>query len=711
MSLDSRLYRLLPALYRIRDDEYAYARLSPAEQQAIDQLGANPDAVLNGPLKSLLYIISEQVAILEENLDQLYDDQFIETCAEWVVPYIGQLVGARSLIAIPNLPYSQRGEVANTISYRRRKGTASIIEQLAKDVTGWPSNVVEYFTHLATTQYINHLRLENLSISGLKDWKTLEFANTSFDRMAHTADVRRIAVNRGKYNIPNIGIFLWRLESETLGRVPMHRIDKRRFTFDPIGRERHLYSLADVEEQITHLATPANVPMPISRRVLHEYLGQYYGLDKSVALFANNQLINVTHPYIPLLPVSPLSPVPVSLNNVICVCDLSDVVDSNGIVTGWANMPTQKIAIDPVLGRVAFPVDVPAVDKIEAISYYAFGAEIGGGGYEREQTFTLDLAPVVTVGTEAGDVADLQTAINQLSLTGGAVVITDNRVYQENLIINLATEKSLEIRAADEKQPVLLTSTGLVLDTAAETSVTINGLLISGAISCPFSSELASLRLVHTTLLPQPNQVSLLMNAANTVVTIDKSIIGAIRMREDASLKIVDSIIDSGHKQAIAFANLDGNTPGGVLNIVNSTVIGKVYTRIFELASNCIFYTELAQNDTWKAPVMAQRLQEGCVRFSWLPAGSRIPRPFRCQPARQEDVTRIKPMFNSLRYGDPSYCQLHSLTGIEITEGADDNSEMGVFHQLYQPQRVANLKTRLDEYLRFGLEAGIFFAS
>jgi hypothetical protein len=703
MSLDSRLYRLLPALYRIRDDEYAYARLSPAEQQAIDHLGDDPDAVLKGTLKSLLYIISEQVAILEENLDQLYDDQFIETCAEWVVPYIGQLVGARSLIAIPDLPYSQRGEVANTISYRRRKGTASIIEQLAKDVTGWPSNVVEYFTRLATTQYLNHLRPENLSVSGLRDWKTLEFANTSFDRMTHTADVRRIAANRGKYNIPNIGIFLWRLKSYTVERVPMHRVDNRRFIFDPLGRDRHLYNLIAVEETITHLATPANVPMPISRRVIHENLGQYYGLDKSVALFANNQLINAANPYIPVASGS--------LHDVICVCNLSDIHDINGVVTGWANMPSQKIAIDSMLGRVAFPVDVPAADKIEAMSYYAFGAEIGGGGYEREQTFTLNLAPVVTVGTGVNDVPDIQTAINQLTATGGSVVITDNRVYEENLTINLATKKSLEIRADDEKQPVLLTSTGLVLDTAAKTSISINGLLISGALSCPFSSELASLRLIHTTLIPQPNQVSLMVNTATTMVELDKSIIGAIRMHEDANLKVVDSIIDSGHKQAIAFGNLDDNTPGGVLNIVNSTVIGKVYTRIFGLASNCIFYAELAQNDTWKAPVMAQRLQEGCVRFSWLPAGSRIPRPFKCQPARQEDVMRIKPMFNSLRYGDPAYGQLNSMTAIEITEGADDGSEMGVFHQLYQPLRVANLKTRLDEYLRFGLEAGIFFAS
>jgi hypothetical protein len=36
---------------------------------------------------------------------------------------------------------------------------------------------------------------------------------------------------------------------------------------------------------------------------------------------------------------------------------------------------------------------------------------------------------------------------------------------------------------------------------------------------------------------------------------------------------------------------------------------------------------------------------------------------------------------------------------------------MGVFHKLFQPQREHYLQARLEEYLRFGLEVGIFFAS
>jgi hypothetical protein len=36
---------------------------------------------------------------------------------------------------------------------------------------------------------------------------------------------------------------------------------------------------------------------------------------------------------------------------------------------------------------------------------------------------------------------------------------------------------------------------------------------------------------------------------------------------------------------------------------------------------------------------------------------------------------------------------------------------MGAFHDLFAPQRDADLRTRLEEYLRFGLTAGIVYVS
>src|SRR5262249_26696238 len=155
------------------------------------------------PLKTFLSVIAEQVAVLRENLDQLYDDEFIETCSEWVVPYIGDLVGARGLFVFPGATFSQRALVANTLADRRRKGTAAILEQLARDVTEWDASVVDYFQLLALTQYMKHIRPKNVAFMSLRNKETLKTLGTPFEPSAHTAEVRRIPPLRGRYNIPN----------------------------------------------------------------------------------------------------------------------------------------------------------------------------------------------------------------------------------------------------------------------------------------------------------------------------------------------------------------------------------------------------------------------------------------------------------------------------------------------------------------------------
>jgi hypothetical protein len=145
--------------------------------------------------------------------------------------------------------------------------------------------------------------------------------------------------------------------------------------------------------------------------------------------------------------------------------------------------------------------------------------------------------------------------------------------------------------------------------------------------------------------------------------------------------------------------------------VVNSTIIGKVYTRLLELASNSIFMAARVPTPEWPVPLKAKRLQQGCTRFSYLTPGSRVPHPYKCQPASLAVADRVRPVFTSLQYGDPGYGQLSGHCAAAITAGADDDAEMGVFHNLYQSRKVSNLRIRLDEYLRFGLEAGIFYAS
>src|SRR5690606_1779099 len=270
MSLDKeRLYRLIPTVYQLRDEAIAE---STGEEK--------------GPLKAFIELFSEQVALLEEDLDQLYDDQFIETCAEWVVPYIGDLVGARDLFSIPGNSFSARAQVANTLAYRRRKGTASVIEQLARDITGWPVNVIEYFQQLSTTQYLNHLRPKNISIADVHNSLLRELANTPFNQYTHTVDVRNISSKKGKYNIPNIGVFLWRIAAHPVTKGPAYRIDADRFTFDCLGRDIQLYNYPVAEEDFSQVAAIDNVPTPVDRLRMHKNIKLYYGPGgKSVWLY------------------------------------------------------------------------------------------------------------------------------------------------------------------------------------------------------------------------------------------------------------------------------------------------------------------------------------------------------------------------------------------------------------------------------------------
>ena len=150
---------------------------------------------------------------------------------------------------------------------------------------------------------------------------------------------------------------------------------------------------------------------------------------------------------------------------------------------------------------------------------------------------------------------------------------------------------------------------------------------------------------------------------------------------------------------------------GGELSVVGGTVIGKVHARILRLVSNAILASRLAEPDPWPFPVHAERRQEGCVRFSYVPPGSRTPRRHACQPATPADAARVQPQFTATRYGRPAYCQLALRGAPELRTGSDDESEMGAFHHLFAPQRETNVTVRLEEYLRFGLEAGILYAS
>ncbi len=681
------LYALLPAVYRTRDGE--------------DERGE--------PLRRLLQILGEESAIIEENLAQLHDDIFVETASPWVLPYIAELIGLRGLPGA-SMGMTPRAEVANTIGYRRRKGTAAVLEQLARDVTGWPARAVEYFELLDGLQHMNHVRPHNLGMINIRNARRLEWVDSPFERwsghddLPHLLDVRRIPSHRGRYNIPNIGIHVWRLRPYALTMSPAAQAvagEPRRYFFHPLGVNTRLFTLPVTEDEISHLAEPINVPLPISRALFGGDIATYYGPGRSVNIDG------------------------VDPGDVI-VCYLGDTA------AGWAHTPPPdgKVAIDPVLGRMAFAADR---DEIPLVSFhYGFSANIGGGQYTRIGSIVAGTPQVVRVSQLDPEalITTITGGIEQTGAESGTVEIDDSGRYEE-LPPLVANGRRVEIHSTNQNRATLVLAgeedipppfEDWIIEGDGAGEVILNGLLIAGGRITV--RGLRRLRLRHCTLVPglsltanggaaHPGEPSLVIQSPDTAVELDSCIVGGVRIHVDAEFSALNSIIDAG-ADGIAYASLDGATGGGTLCLDQCTVLGKVHARVIERASNTIFLARVTAGDDpadWPGPVLADRKQAGCIRFSYLPAGSRTPRRYRCQPERESDADRLRPVLTSSRYSDPGYCQLDRRTPDEIYRGADDESEMGVLHDRYQPQREHYLISRLDDYLRFGLEAGIFFAS
>jgi hypothetical protein len=194
-------------------------------------------------------------------------------------------------------------------------------------------------------------------------------------------------------------------------------------------------------------------------------------------------------------------------------------------------------------------------------------------------------------------------------------------------------------------------------------------------------------------------------------VRIEHAIVGRVELPDESTLEASDSVLDGLGATALA-GDASGAVAGPVSSLERCTAIGAVRVRTLELASDSIF----------TASVNATRVQRGCVRFSYAPFdSSQTPRRYRCQPdmaieaADPADEARVRahlvPAFTSLDYGHPAYCQLAARCPVEIRTGASNGAEMGVFNSLLQPQREANLRLRLDEYLPFGLEPGLIYVT
>ena len=237
MSLNAdQLFALLPAVYR------------------------NRDAALGGPLQALYAVLAQQLGIVEDNIEQLYDDQFIETCATWVIPYIGDLIGYNSIYEVrapastaaprwptpsatagAKAPYSRwnsypamfpggprlRWRSSATSSPRRVCGTCGRTTRPQSTCAAWARST-------GWAPLLIGRRAPSMCV-----------ALRPRLRPALDPDPAPLEIalhGPGRSNIPDIAIHLWRLKSRPVPNAPAFALGDGRYMFSPLGQDMPLFS-------------------------------------------------------------------------------------------------------------------------------------------------------------------------------------------------------------------------------------------------------------------------------------------------------------------------------------------------------------------------------------------------------------------------------------------------------------------------------------
>lgn len=761
-----RLYQLLPAIHRLRDAEQGL------------------------PLRALLAVIEQELTALEADTARLYDNWFIETCDEWTVPYIGDLVGARPIRPVPSAGVSARAWVANTLAYRRRKGTALVLEQLARDVTGWPAAAVEFFQRLATTQHMNHVRLASAATASVRDAARADLACASagaFDPFAHLLEVRNADTAGGRFNIPNVGIFLWRLRAQPLGQgapgdADADFISARRsaagwWHMHPAGVDAPLFNPPRTEtgDAVTQAAREENASAPLRPLALHAELERLRAGDAGTAPVFMAGRDPVLRVFVRL--AGETLPVEIAREG-LWICDIPDAVT--------LPVPPRVAAIDVQRGRMAFPAALD-VQQVWLHAAHGSAADIGGGPYDRgdalraassslsEGTAAQDdaggffdpavwqvsvthLLPLGATGTLFATLRDAVQAWNALPAgRTGVIVLMDSLTESDAapLTVNIAEGSRLMIVSgqwpptpvADALPGTMARQPGRfearqtrahwqgrlqVLGTAAADALDpgalfLNGLLLQGPLD--ISGPLGQVELAHCTVLPGGTLITVGSDSPRLALRVLSCLAAPIAVAGPVgSVAVADSIV--GLQDAGAAGSAALSAPQAPLDLLRTSFLGTVHGLTIS-ASDCIF----------DAPAVAERRQTGCVRFCYVPPASAVPRRYRCQPqletdariaalraaalaaglppptAAEEDAVRaeveatVRPLFTSRRYGDPGLAQLDLRCAAQIRTGAESGAEMGAYERLRQPQREANLRDALAEYLRLGLTAGVYFAN
>lgn len=660
-----KLWEMIPSVYRYEDEQGKSA----------------------GALRAFIEVLAEQAAELRRSQDRLWEDQFIESCDDWAVPYLGDLVGTRLLSALD--PRGRRVDVAKTIYYRRRKGTLAVLEELIHDITGWEGTVKENFRQLGRAWHsLDPLpsgragSLSNTPPGGWADMRKVQTAKLTggpFDEFHHAPDMRRHrggdAVD-GRYGIAKLSFHLYRLQTYRVkGAHPRLVQGAKGYCVDPSGRDIPLFMPGNRLHRNDSTTSPADwgrwrlaleweLPAPMRCRTL-----------------AHNMTAII--PQALRVESAPVNLVPSKL-----------IVAAN--LDKWQlSAAGMSLAVDAELGRLLF-IGNAAQPSPRVEYYYGFSGPIGAGTYPRPDVERQERIPHKHVENGGGALSAANTILDS-----GVTQIDDSATYDS--VANISAKKDLILQAQNLERPYIrLTSDWKITSNINDSCILLDGLWIGAddptlvGFEVILTGGFEKVILRHVTLDPGGRRmkdvgsdnvpaVTLVVEGHIESLIIDSCITGPIKTRGSGvieSTTICDSILQS-QSAKIPTLKLDK----GTVNLKRATVFG-------QLDVHRLWATEALLT----APADVTDIQTGCFRFGAAPDMSRL--PHRYESLKIDDAEYL---FTSRRFGDPGFAQLSSAAPEGLHRGAENGSEIGAFNSLLNPIKLDSLKTKTEEYMPFGL--------
>jgi P2-related tail formation protein len=677
-----RIFELLPAFLRLRDAEAGRQRRPSGDDREIEDFG---------PLRTLASLIAREAQIADEGLDDLYDNAFIETCAPWVIPYLGALLGVRGLADIPE-GIDMRARVANALELRARKGTLGALEQAAADSSGWPVHAVEFWTLLnhAQTMRLPHLNM-GLTID-TRSRPDLARLGTAFEQTARNIEVRRIDTAGGRWNLGNIGLYLWRLKPVSITQHRAHEVGTRRdFRFHPLDCDAQLFTRTNPDIGLDH-------PAPILRSIMSEAPTLYVGEDRSIRIWVGGTEVD-----------------PATIR----AANLGSRAAAGAPEPDWTRtggIPGLTL-VDPELGRLV--IDPNLTGPVDVSCHFATPLELGGGEHDRATTLgTLTNPTTIAPSTEI---------TGAITAAGGFGDFTLDRSthFRAGGTITVPAGETLRLVALNGAFPTIrIGNAGLHFDVGDDATVELNGLRLTRR-GVQVTGTGAALTLEDCTLVPgleldvgghatSPGALSLDCQMVGAGLRMDRCISGPLRVAEDMDTRLSETILDAGDPNDMAFSPAAG-ADRVTASFDCCTILGRVRTSAFADGARVkptgfgVAVTSderLATSDTLfvgetAPPVEARYRQIGCIRFSYVPENSLVPRLYRC--TRQPG-----PIFEATRYTAPAYMALDECTAEAILRGAENGDQMGAYNRAAWGARADNIRRSIDDFLRFGHAAGAF---